>query len=272
MPPSLPADLSLDDLHAEPSTAVEDVLVATVKALGHTTPAPRDDPFYGLDRSPGLALPLLARLSRHGDFRKYVLVLDAGAGLGGSGRWLAFRYGCRVVALDVSHARLRLGARLSARAGVGDRMRALAGSFGAIPVRNGAFTQIWSVEALHHATDLVRAIGELHRVLRPGSPLALQEIVRRSAAVPARGLAHHTTEEYLAALDTAGFDAVDHEDVTAERRESSPVILSVRERFARVVADRIPDDMSWRRTATVDALVASGDYRIVHFFARRPST
>jgi SAM-dependent methyltransferase len=271
-------DFTLEDLAAPAPGVVEDALLATVKALAVSTPAPLHDPFYGLDRRPHASLRLLARLSRHGDFRKYVFVLDAGAGLAGGSRWLALHYGCRVAALERSPAALGFARRLAERAGVGHRVCAVAGTLDAVPVRDGAFTQIWSVEALHHVEDLQRAVAELHRVLRPGSPIALQEVVRRSEAVPRLGGAwrHHTAAAYLAALAAAGFTDVDHEDVSSERDAPTPLLATVRDGFARTVAERLPADAPWRRAevavAAVEALAAGPDYALVHFFARRPST
>jgi SAM-dependent methyltransferase len=273
-----PQDLTVDELAAPAPPAVEDALLATVKTLAATTPAPLHDPFYGLDRRPHASLRLLARLSRHGDFRKYVFVLDAGAGLAGGGRWLALRYGCRVAALDRAPATLALARRLAARAGVGHRLCAIAGALDAVPVRDGTFTQIWSVEALQHVDDLPRAIAELHRVLRPGSPLALQEVVRRTERVPRIGGAwrHHTAAAYLTALADAGFTDVDHEDVSADRGEPEALLATVRAGFTRTLAERLPPQAPWQRAeaarAAVDAVVAGPDYALAHFFARRPST
>jgi SAM-dependent methyltransferase len=270
-------DPAIVRLYGAITPAVEEVLVATTRALARTVPAPRDDPYYGLDRIGGPDLRLLRRLSRHGDFRKYVFVLDAGAGLGGPARWLAVCYGCRVVGLELAAAQAAVITRLSRRAGLAGKVHGLAGSFEAVPVRDGAFTQIWSVEALHHAANLEVAIGELARVLRPGSPLALQEIVRRSHAVPQIGgvWRHHTVAEYRQALRNAGFADLEEEDVTEGRDEISPVVLSARERFFRELEQRLPEGSAWseavRTRDAVAAITAGPDYRVVQLFARRPS-
>jgi SAM-dependent methyltransferase len=271
------ADPRVAELYGAIPAAVEEALIATVRELARGVPAPRHDPFYGLDRRDGPSLRLLEHLTRHGDFRKYVFVLDAGAGLGGPARWLALRYGCRVVALDACQALVEVGKRLSRRARLAERVCAVAGSFEAVPTRDGVFTQIWSVEALHHARDRRRAIAELFRVLRPGSPLALQEIVRRAESVPVIGGAwrHGTESEYLDALAAAGFAGIECEDATAERAEGSPIVLSARASLDRLLAARLPEDAPWRRAAAaareVAAIVSGPEYRVVHFFARRPS-
>jgi SAM-dependent methyltransferase len=270
-------DPAIVRLYGAITPAIEEILVATTRTLARTVPAPRDDPYYGLDRIGGPSLRLLQRLSRHGDFRKYVFVLDAGAGLGGPARWLAVRYGCRVVGLELAAVQAAVIARLSRRAGLAGQVHGLAGSFEAVPVRDGAFTQIWSVEALHHAANLQAAIAELARVLRPGSPLALQEIVRRGHEVTQIGgiWHHHTAADYRQALEDAGFADLEEEDVTEGRDEISPVVLSARERFARELEESLPVDSAWSEAArardAVAAITAGPDYRVVQFFARRPS-
>jgi SAM-dependent methyltransferase len=272
------ADPEIDELYGAFSPAILEAMVVTVRELRRTTPAPAHDPYYGLDRRGGPSLRLLERLTRHGDFRKYVSVLDAGAGLGGVARWLALRYGCRVVALDRSPAAVAAGHRLTRRARLAERVHGVAGSFEAVPARDGAFTQIWSVEALQHARDLGRALRELFRVLRPGSPLALHEVVRRAASVPSLGGAwrHGTRDDYLDALAAAGFADIECDDVTAERTEPPPLVASVDARLERILRSRLAaGDAWWRALAAArraDAVVAGPDYRVVQLFARRPST
>ena len=273
------ADLvTLADLYDRVPPAVEDALIATVKAFGRTVPAPRADPFYGLDRPFSPDLRLLERMTAHGDFRKYVFVLDAGCGLGGVARWLSSTYGCRVLLLDVLPRPLATARRLTERAGLSRRLHAVAGTFEAIPVRDATFTQIWSVHALQHARHRKRAFDELFRVLRPGSTLALHETVRRADAVPVIGdpWLHGTEAEYLDHLAASGFANVASVDVTAERADPSAVTRSIEESLLRLLDERAPSEANrWRAACrtleAVDTLTRGPDYRSVQFFARRPS-
>lgn len=275
---SLPS-FTIADLYDRVSPGVEEAMIATLKSFGRTVPAPRADPFYGLDRRGGPSLRVLERLTAHGDFRKYVFVLDAGGGLGGVARWLTSTYGCRVLVLDVVPRLLATARRLSERARLAQRVSAVAGSFEAIPIRDGTFTQIWSVEALHHAEDRRRALAELFRVLRPGSPLALQEVVRRSDAVPMIGgpWRHGTAAEYVGLLTACGFSTIECEDVTTDRTETSAIVRSAVATFARLLGDRAPEDAeTWHRLEerlhTIETIVRGPDYRVFQIFARRPST
>jgi ubiquinone/menaquinone biosynthesis C-methylase UbiE len=220
----------------------------------------------------------MERMTAHGDFRKYVFVLDVGGGLGGGARWLTLSYGCRVLILDVVPRLLATGRRLTRRAHLDRRITAVAGRFDAIPVRDGTFTQLWIVQSLQHADDRRRALNELFRVLRPGSPLALQEIVRRADSVPVIGgpWRHGTTAEYLELLADSGFSGIECEDVGHEPAEASAITRSAEEAFLRLLGERSPKEAAaWRRTEealqAVETIVRSPDYRTVQIFARRPS-
>jgi ubiquinone/menaquinone biosynthesis C-methylase UbiE len=269
---------SIAALYDHTSPAVEDAMVDTLKTFARSVPAPRNDPFYGFDRRSSFALRTLERMTAHGDFRKYVFVLDAGGGLGSVARWLSLTYGCRVLVLDLLPRLLATGQRLTERARLGGRVTAVAGSFEASPFREGVFTQIWSVESLHHAEDRRRALNELYRVLRPGCTIALHETVRRSeSVVPIGGPWRHGTEaEYLALLAAVGFSTIASEDVTGERSEASAITRSVEENFLRLLGERVPDVAeAWQRAIEdlreIEAIVSGPDYRSIQFFARRPS-
>ena len=53
------------------------------------------------------------------------------------------------------------------------RISVVDGAAEAIPVADGSVDAVWSVNTMHHWTDLDGALGEIHRVLRPGGRLVL---------------------------------------------------------------------------------------------------
>src|SRR5438552_19140454 len=92
--PNLCYALSMPHGAAAGLAALIETLVRTHRA---STPPPRGLPYLGLEHASGTGFHLLDALSARGIFRKYELVLDVGAGLGGRARWLATRFGCEVV-------------------------------------------------------------------------------------------------------------------------------------------------------------------------------
>ena len=77
---------------------IERALVAAGKDLEHLQPADLDvvEDFHTLGRIATSQLAELAEISGHDR------VLDAGSGIGGTTRFLADRYGCRVTAIDLT--------------------------------------------------------------------------------------------------------------------------------------------------------------------------
>ena len=61
--------LTIAELYDRISQTGEDAMIATLKTFGRTVPAPRPDPFYGLDRRRSPSLRTMERVTARGDFR-----------------------------------------------------------------------------------------------------------------------------------------------------------------------------------------------------------
>ena len=94
-------------------------------------------------------------------------VLDLGSGNG----WLARRLagGHQVTAVDVDATDTGLGALDE------PRVRRLRAELEALPVVDGSFDVVIAAAALHYAGDLLGALAEIARVLRPGGVLLLAD-------------------------------------------------------------------------------------------------
>ena len=252
-------DAALDRLLA----AIQDVVRA--RAL----PAPRGLPYLGLEHASGTSRDLLHTLSTRGIFRKYELVLDVEAGLGGTSRWLAQRLGCEVIGTASTPREAAAATDLARRARLAGHARCVAAQTDALPFRPSRFTHVWIIETLPRLADPGRALVEAARVLRHRGLLAIQDLVLRDerARVDVPGWSFATAEARVAALRHLPFVDVEIHDRSAEAHERSAAVLAARERLlalltrsdARLAAERI----------AIAAALASGTLRVVQLHARR---
>jgi SAM-dependent methyltransferase len=248
---------------------------ALARAQARASPPPRGLPFLALEHPSGTSYHLLDALSTHGIFRKYERVLDLGAGLGGSSRWLAARLGCEVVGTTADAAEAAAGTLLTRRAQLAGQVRLLPAASDALPVRARYFTHVWMLETLPRAPNAIAALTEAHRALRPGGCLALQELVRADRAEQAwvPGWRLVTAAERIAALGAVGFVELVVRDRTAEATERSPRLLAVRAQLMRRLRTLAAHDAGLarivgERQAVVEAL-AGGALRLIQVTAKR---
>ncbi|MFF4288733.1 SAM-dependent methyltransferase [Streptomyces sp. NPDC001633] len=155
----------------------------------------------------------------------HATVLDLGSGYGGSARALAERFGCRVVALDLSEAHNRRHRAANAQRGLDHLIEVVTGSLDDLPYEDGRFDVVWSLEVLCHVEDREGALSEAVRVLRPGGALVFSDIMApeeppAEAVRPAfarLGVQTPATPAfYLAQLSELGLKSADFEDRTPD--------------------------------------------------------
>ncbi|MBV9380314.1 MAG: class I SAM-dependent methyltransferase [Streptosporangiaceae bacterium] len=102
-------------------------------------------------------------------------VLDVASGTAGVAIQLARRSGGRVIGVDLTEPMLRRGRRNVAAAGLGDRVRLVAGRAERLPFADASFDALTFTYLLRYVDDPQATLAELARVLRPGGTMASLE-------------------------------------------------------------------------------------------------
>lgn len=98
-------------------------------------------------------------------------ILDLGAGYGGSGRYLADRFGCKVSCLNLSETQNARNRALTEEAGLSDKVDVVYGDFENVPDPDNSFDIIWSQDSFLHSGNRTRVLDEIKRLLVPGGQL-----------------------------------------------------------------------------------------------------
>jgi len=105
-------------------------------------------------------------------------VLDIGSGYAGSARYLAGRFGCNVVALNISGVENERAFIMNQEHGLSDLIEVVEGSFENIPYPAGSFDFVWSQDAILHSGNRPKVIEEVNRVLKPEGEFIFTDIMQ----------------------------------------------------------------------------------------------
>lgn len=179
---------------------------------------PHDQDHYG-----GLAAT--DELAQAAQVGKGSRVADFCAGLGGTVRYLAHKYGADVTGIELTPARV-LGAReLTRRVGLDGAARIVAGNVMEVPLADASVDVVVSQEAFCHVPDVKRAVAEAFRVLGRGGRLAFtdwianQPLGAADAQLMWDGMAIQPLRsigEYRGLVESVGFRVISHKDLTDE--------------------------------------------------------
>jgi SAM-dependent methyltransferase len=206
-------------------------LIATGKDPGHLAPADLGalEDFHTMGRIATGQLADLARIT--GQDR----VLDAGTGIGGTGRFLAAQLGCQVTAVDLTEEYCATAAWLNELTGLSGKITVRQADVTELPFAAGSFDVVISQHVQMNVADKARLYAEARRVLVTGGRLAIWDVTAGEpgpltfplpwADQPDRS--HLSTAARLrTAIEAAGF-AVDHwADRTSEAVTLMQAVLS----------------------------------------------
>jgi ubiquinone/menaquinone biosynthesis C-methylase UbiE len=106
-------------------------------------------------------------------------VLDVGSGMGGPARYLAARYGCRVMGLDVTESRYRSALRLTKMVKLDHLVDFHLGNALNMPFADDTFDVVVGQETWAHIPEKARLIAECTRVVKLGGNIAFTDVLRR---------------------------------------------------------------------------------------------
>jgi sarcosine/dimethylglycine N-methyltransferase len=98
-------------------------------------------------------------------------VIDLGSGYGGAARHLSKRFGCQVLALNLSEAENQRNRQMNKAAGLDHLIEVVDASFEEIPAPDARFDIAWSQDAILHSGHRDQVLKEVDRVLKPGGEL-----------------------------------------------------------------------------------------------------
>jgi SAM-dependent methyltransferase len=203
------------------------VLGAVARRRGGVELPLRAEDLFDFDQDHYGGLPALTVLARRAGVTAAARVLDVCAGLAGPARFLAWRYGCRVTALELHPGRAAGAARLTRRVGLGGLVAVVRGDAAALPFARASFDACLAQEGFLHVRAKARLLAECRRVLRPGGRLAFTDWIARPRLADAErrrleawmaATALPSLDGYRTLLGAAGFHAVEAEDVSDEWR------------------------------------------------------
>ena len=102
-------------------------------------------------------------------------VLDLGCGLGGPGRFVVDRFGCRIMGVDLLPLRVELAESLAAMTRMSDRASYRVADATQLEFDARSFEQVWMLDVSMHIRDKAALFSEIARVLRPGGLLVMHE-------------------------------------------------------------------------------------------------
>ncbi len=111
-------------------------------------------------------------------------VLDVGCGLGGTARYLAQQYKCRVIGIDLTQEYVSVGTKLTKLVNLDDRVELCHGSALDLPYEDERFDIVCSQHVQMNIADKSRFYSEIVRVLKPGGCFLFHDVFRSSKKSP----------------------------------------------------------------------------------------
>ena len=210
---------------------IERVLIAAGKDLDRLQPADLAllEDFHTMGRIATAQLVDLAQITNAS------AVLDGGSGVGGTARYVADRYGCRVTAVDLTDEYCETNDWLNWLVGLDGLISVRQADITELPFADGTFDVAISQHVQMNVPDKARLYSETRRVLKDGGRLALWDITigdRSELEYPLPWADHpdrshlFTPGELRGAVASAGFRVRHWNDLTEQAAALMQAVLA----------------------------------------------
>lgn len=153
-----------------------DRIVAGLREAGKDPDAPTVDDLAPADEFHSAGRAATKDLATLAALKPGTRVLDVGSGLGGPARFLAATYMCDVTGIDLVPEFCTVANELSRLTRLAERTQFRQGNALALPVDDGAFDCVWTIQTQMNIAEKRQFYGEITRVLRPGGQFVFQDI------------------------------------------------------------------------------------------------
>jgi len=202
-----------------------DIILAKLRASrGHLEGVRPDELFpYDQDHYGGLAAT--DELARGAQIGKGSQVADFCAGLGGTVRYLTYKYGADVTGIELTPSRVAGAQHLTKLVGLQEKARVVEGNVMSVPLDDAAMDAVVSQEAFCHVPDPAKALSEAFRILRKNGKLAFTDWIANEplsagdAQLMWDGMAIQplrSIPDYRRLVEGAGFEINSATDLTDE--------------------------------------------------------
>ncbi len=151
------------------------IILAKLQASRGHLDSLRPDELFPHDQDHYGGLTATDELAQGARIRNGSRVADFCAGLGGTVRYLAHRYGANVTGIELTPARVAGAQELTKRVGLQEIARVIEGNVLEVPLADASMDAVVSQEAFCHVPDLKKALVEAFRILRKDGRLALTD-------------------------------------------------------------------------------------------------
>jgi sarcosine/dimethylglycine N-methyltransferase len=152
-----------------------DIVLAKLQASRGHLDGLRPDELFPHDQDHYGGLAATDELARGAQVRNGSRVADFCAGLGGTVRYLAHKYGVDVTGIELTPARVVGAQELTKRVGLQETARVIEGNVLEVPLADASMDAVVSQEAFCHVPDVKKALTEAFRILRKDGRLAFTD-------------------------------------------------------------------------------------------------